>query len=97
MQKVRQIGTSDSLVYCKNIEQSKPSLNCIEAIKDFPEEKKYNLLVVRVKDISDSAKFEEINVFDKASSRNALEEVFYFIPILKQREGKNWIIYEISS
>jgi len=98
LRKIRQFGTSDSLVYCRSIDEEEPPENCIEAVDHFPEKAERNTLVVPVRDLNpdEKVRFEHVNPYDEAPSKDVFIRKFYFIPILNSREGKNWTVYEVA-
>ncbi|MDI6902647.1 MAG: CRISPR-associated protein Cas5 [Methanocellales archaeon] len=99
LRRIRRFGTSDSLVCCKSpISEEEPPENCIEAVDHFPEKAERNMLVVPVKDLNQDEKvrFEHVNPYDEAPSKDVFVRKFYFIPILNSREGKNWTVYEVA-
>jgi len=96
--KVRRFGTSDSLIYCRNVTEEEPPANCIEPIETL-EKAERNVLIVPVKDLNPDQKieFEDVNPYAKRSrNKDVFVGKFYLIPISKQVQGKNWIIYETS-
>jgi len=99
LRRIRQFGTSDSLVCCKNISEEEPSDGCVGAVDVFPESVNQNVVVVPVKDLNadKKIKFEHVNIYAKEKSNDVFVGKFYFIPILRSKQGKNWIIYETSS
>lgn len=94
LKKIRRIGTSDSIVSCINITEEDPAENSIKASTSM-ENNKRNVLPIPIKDISDSdqIRFEHVNPYSKIKNANVFVKKFYFIPIKKQIQGKNWIIY----
>jgi hypothetical protein len=94
---LRYIGSGDSILYIKRVEQAEEPKNAIEAI-DEEEFKnmitKESYIVYPVKDISKKAKFEQINPYSGKSSRNVFERKYYLIKA-KIKKGKNWKNLEI--
>jgi hypothetical protein len=86
-------------VCCKNISEEEPSDGCVEAVDVFPESVNQNVVVVPVKDLNadKKIKFEHVNIYAKEKRNDVFVGKFYFIPILRSKQGKNWIIYETSS
>lgn len=97
LKKVRRIGTSDSIVYCKNIDNENPPQNCIEPIENLEKAEK-NVLVVPVKEINSSPKikFEHVNPYSKKRKKDVFVNRFYLLTVVREVQGKNWIIYEIA-
>lgn len=95
LRKVRQLGTSDSIVYCKSVSEEEPPKGCIKPIKNLEKLEK-NTLIIPVKDLNPDPKnkFEDLNKSKK--KRSVFIKVFYPIPISKQMQGKNWIVYEVK-
>lgn len=99
LKKIRRFGTSDSLIYCKDdIAEEEPQANCIEPV-DTLEQVQQHVLLVPVKDLNpdQKIKFENVNPYVKSlREKDVFVKKFYLLPISKQIEGKNWIIYETS-
>jgi CRISPR-associated protein Cas5 subtype I-A len=94
LKNIRQFGTSDSLVWCKSVSREEPPNDAIFAVESLKNENK-NILIIPVKDINPKASFEDINIYNKKKKKNILIKKIYPIPILKQLQGKNWIVYEL--
>lgn len=95
---LRYLGSSDSIVFVKQIEEvEKPSNDAIKAIneKEFAKASKEGCVVYPVKDLTKNAKFEHINPLLNRSSKNVFERKFYLIKA-KIKKGKNWKLYVIS-
>jgi CRISPR-associated Cas5-like protein len=99
LRRIRRLGTSDSVVYCESVKKEIPPANAIEAVEALKKAEK-NVLVIPVKDLNPdpAIKFEHINIYSKSKQPKAKVFVskFYTIPILDQKQGKNWIVYEIG-
>jgi CRISPR-associated Cas5-like protein len=98
LQKIRQFGTSDSLVYCKNVAEEEPSANCIEPVGTL-EKAQRNVLLVPVKDLNPDKEinFDDVNPYVKSSrGKDVFVKRFYLLPISKQIQGKNWVVYELG-
>jgi hypothetical protein len=96
LKNIRSFGTSDSLVWCKTITREEPPYDAIFATEKLERNDNRNVLIIPVKDISPKTKFEDINIYKKrGGKRNNLLRKFYIIPIHKQSEGKNWIVYDL--
>jgi len=93
LRKVRYFGTSDSIVYCRNVVERDPLGSCIEPVETL-EKIERNVLVIRVKDLNPNVSFEHINVYGKTRTKELFIPKYYLIPIINQRQGKNWIIYQ---
>lgn len=99
LRRIRRLGTSDSVVYCKSVKEEIPPENAIEAVKTFEKAEK-NMLIIPVKDLNPDpdVKFKHINIYDKSKpprGKGIFVSKFYMIPVLHQEQGKNWTIYEI--
>jgi CRISPR-associated Cas5-like protein len=97
LQKIRRFGTSDSLVYCKTVIDEEPPANCIEPVGTL-EKAQRNVLLVPVKDLNPDKeiKFDDVNPYVKSSrGKDVFVKKFYLIPLSRQTQGKNWIVYEI--
>ena len=99
LKKVRRFGTSDSLVYCRDVVEEEPPANCIEPVETI-EKSQRNVLLVPVKDLNPDSeiKFEHVNPYDNSKppkDKKVFVRKFYLIPISEHKQGKNWIIYEI--
>ncbi|RLI76813.1 type I-A CRISPR-associated protein Cas5 [Archaeoglobales archaeon] len=94
---LRYLGSSDSMLYIKRVEQIKePPENAIKAItdKEFAEViSKESCVVYPVKDISKKATFEQINPYSGKSGKNVFERKYYLIKA-KTKKGKNWKLLE---
>lgn len=94
----RYIGSGDSIVYIKHIEKTeKPSENAIKAItdKEFVEVvSKDSYIVYPVKDLSKTAKFEQINPYSGKFGKKVFERKYYLLKA-KIKKGKNWKIFKI--
>jgi len=98
LKSIRYFGTSDSLVWCNNVNREEPSSDAISAVENFKGEEK-NLLIIPVKDINPKASFDDVNIYKKKRGRKRKEALLgkiYLIPISRQISGKNWIIYELT-
>jgi CRISPR-associated protein Cas5 subtype I-A len=95
LRNIRWFGTSDSLVWCKSVNREEPPNDAIFAVESLKKENK-NILIIPVKDINPKASFDDINIYKKKKNKkNILINKIYPIPILKQLQGKNWIVYEL--
>jgi len=98
---LRYVGSSDSLVYVKCIDNlDDPPVNVVKAIKsdEFAKiVKEHSYLVYPVKDIGEKATFEQINPYSSSkSNRETLDQKYYLINA-KVRKGKNWKIIDIQN
>jgi CRISPR-associated protein Cas5 subtype I-A len=94
LKNIRRFGTSDSLVWCKSVNREEPPNDAIFAVESLKKENK-NILIIPVKDINPKVSFDDINVYKKKKNRkHILLKKIYPIPIFKQIQGKNWIVYE---
>lgn len=101
VKKVRRFGTSDSLVHCRSVEVEEPPDTCIE-----PSEKLESIgeftrrhLLIPTRDINPAPeiRFEHINIYSEEKPKqgiNVLVTRFYKVPIVSEREGKNYSIYQ---
>lgn len=99
LRRIRRFGTSDSVVYCRNVKEEIPPENAIEAVKILEKAEK-NALIIPVKDLNPDldVEFKHINIYDKSKpprGKDVFVSKFYMIPILRQEQGKNWTVYEI--
>jgi CRISPR/Cas system-associated protein Cas5 (RAMP superfamily) len=91
---IRYFGTSDSLVWCNSVNREEPPNDAIFAVENLKGENK-NVLIIPVKDINPKASFDDINIYKKKKNRkDILLKKIYPIPISRQLQGKNWIVYE---
>ncbi|MFQ6055692.1 MAG: type I-A CRISPR-associated protein Cas5a [Methanosarcinales archaeon] len=97
MKRIRRFGTSDSLVYCKNVEDEDPPMDAIAPVETLENVSGKNVLIVPVKDLNPDPKikFENVDIYNKTSKKDVFINKIYPIPISMQKQGKNWIIYEI--
>ena len=98
LRRIRRFGTSDSLLYCKDVKEQIPPENAIEAVATLEEAEK-NVLIVPVKDLNPDPdiKFKHVNIYGKSKpsrGKDIYVSKFYLIPILRQEQGGNWTIYE---
>lgn len=98
LRRVRSFGTSDSLVYCMDVKEEEPPANCIEP-KNTLEKAQRNVLLVPVKDLNPDKEinFDDVNPYVKSSrGKDVFVKKFYLLPISRQIQGRNWIVYEIG-
>ncbi|MEM2582758.1 MAG: type I-A CRISPR-associated protein Cas5 [Candidatus Thermoplasmatota archaeon] len=95
LKKIRRLGTSDSLVWCKWVTNEAPTNSCIEAVETL-EEAQRNVLLVPVRDLNPLTEFDTINPYTcpKRKEKDIFVKKFFLLPISKKISGKNWIIYE---
>jgi len=98
---LRYLGSSDSILYVKRIEQTEtPPESAIRAVTDmeFTEAVSSNesCLVYPVKDISKKATFEQINPYSSKSSRKVFERKYYLIKA-RVKKGKNWKVLKLCA
>jgi len=103
MKKIRRFGTSDSLVYCRTVEVREPTANCIG-----PEEKldgtagvNKRFLLIPTRDINPDpeVKFEHVNIYSEEKAGRGISVLvnrFYKIPLINERQGKNYVVYQTS-
>ncbi len=97
---LRYVGSGDSIVYVKRVEfVEEPPKNAIKAITSEEFTKAIassdHFIVYPVKDLSKSAKFEQINPYSGKSGKNVFERKYYLLKA-KAKKGKNWKILEIQ-
>lgn len=94
LRNIRRFGTSDSLACCTNLIEEEPSETAVTATRDLSRSKN-NSLIIPVKDINPNSTFEDVNVYStKKRTKNVLISKIYSVPISKQFQGKNWMVYE---
>lgn len=96
MKKVRRLGTSDSLVWCKKISEEKPTKDAIVPAETLEGKKEGNILIIPVKDLSPESRFEDVNPYSTKKKKGVLIPKIYPIPISNQIQGKNWIVYKFA-
>jgi CRISPR/Cas system-associated protein Cas5 (RAMP superfamily) len=96
LKNIRRFGTSDSLVWCKNVNREEPPNDAISATETLKNEDR-NVIIIPVKDINPDVGFDDVNIYQKKKVRkDLLLKRFYILPISKLTQGKNWIVYEFS-
>lgn len=93
LQKVRYLGTSDSLCTVQVEEKDNVPNNLVFAKKDFNQNLKNSLIIPTV-DLSGKDTFEDIDIYSRRKPK--LENKFYQIPIKKIEQSGNWAVYEIA-
>jgi CRISPR-associated Cas5-like protein len=99
MSRLRRIGTSDSLLYCKGqvgvrtpnqsqIARMTLEFNNLTSLADLAGRPAF-----RLKDIREGATFAEANPFSGVSGKNLLEEKYYVFPLRVHKQGRNWVWY----
>jgi len=99
LSRVRQLGSYDSIVYCKYSSKESPPENAVRPIETFEKSEK-KVFMIPIKDInSDSSiTFEDVNPFTRKTkaSKKVFVNRFYSLHVIKQEQGKNWVIYELE-
>jgi CRISPR-associated Cas5-like protein len=94
---VRRFGTSDSLVWCRNVSEETPSSRAISAVEKLGKENNRNVLILPVKDINPEISFDDVNIYNrKKSKKDIFSRKIYSIPLTSRHQGKNWMVYEFS-
>ncbi|MBC7107701.1 MAG: hypothetical protein H5T41_02760 [Methanomassiliicoccales archaeon] len=98
--RIRQFGTSDSIVFCRKIENVEPSRNkCVQPIDiaDYEEVRlpKSKMILILI-DIAESSSFEDINPYTKGNRKEAFVLRPYVFPLIEEKIGKNWTIYKLE-
>jgi CRISPR-associated Cas5-like protein len=102
MSLLRRIGTSDSLLYCRNVTESSPNAaliardtlefsSLISSFADLAGRPAY-----RLKDIREGTTFSQLNPFSGIDAKNALEAKIFVFPLRIQKQGKNWVWYKLE-
>lgn len=101
LQKVRYLGSSDSLCTIEVEENKTVPNNLVFAKKDFDQNLKNSLIIPTI-DLSENGTFEKIDIYSKEKPRSKKEEEtiyekkFYQIPIKKIEQSSSWAVYEIA-
>lgn len=92
-QKVRYLGTSDSLCTVLIEEKGNVPNNLVFPKKDLNQDLKNSLIIPTV-DLSEKDTFEDIDIYSPKKPK--LEKKFYQISIKKIEQSGSWTIYEIA-
>jgi len=99
LSRIRQLGSYDSIVYCKYSGKERAPENGVRPIETFEKAEK-RVFMIPIKDInSDSSiTFEDVNPFTRKtkSKKKVFVNRFYPLHVLSQEQGKNWTIYELE-
>jgi len=99
--RIRQFGTSDSIVFCRKIENAEPPRNkCaqpIDVIANYGEVQlpKSKMILILI-DIAKNSSFEDINPYTKGNRKDAFVLRPYLFPLIEEKMGKNWMIYKLE-
>lgn len=93
LQKVRYLGSSDSLCTVQVEEKDNVPNNLVFAKKDFNQNFKNSLIIPTV-DLSEKDTFEDIDIYSRRKPK--LENKFYQIPIKKIEQSSSWAVYELA-
>jgi CRISPR-associated Cas5-like protein len=101
LSRIRQLGSYDSIVYCKSVCEERPPQECVRPIQTLekPEKKAF---IIPIKDINPhiSVTFKDVNPFvrkiQKTKENKAFVNKFYQLHVLRQEQGKNWTVYEFE-
>lgn len=99
--KVRRLGSSDSLCWCREVEEvSESELPCeffARKLEELPENilqkgLAQGLLVVRLSDLAERSQFDHFNPFGGTSRSDSLEKGSYLLPLKMERYGETWAL-----
>lgn len=95
MQRLRRIGTSESLLWCLRVERMPPDLTRVARLLT-PNLSGINLqgrLVVPLLDIRPGTLFDQVDPFSGRRAENFVEQHLYIFPLKVEKYGRNWVWY----
>lgn len=99
--RVRQLGSYDSIVYCKSVDEEEAPQNAVRPVSTLEKTEK-RIFLIPIKDINPdiSVTFENVNPFARGvktkKNKKAFINKFYRLDVLEQERGKNWVIYRFA-
>lgn len=95
MQRLRRIGTSESLLWCLSVERMPPDLTRVARLltPNLSETNFQGRLVVPLLDIRSGTIFDQVDPFSGRRAENFVEQHLYIFPLRVEKYGRNWVWY----
>lgn len=104
MQRLRRVGTSDSLMYCHGVSEQAPDPSIVARLTTDLKTLSAQHEIIRrpaflLKDIREGTNFNQVNPFyrgkvSRAKGKEFLESKLYIFPLKVHKQGRNWVWYK---
>jgi CRISPR-associated Cas5-like protein len=98
LSRIRQLGSYDSIVYCKSSTEESPPENSVKPVQNLERAEK-RIFMIPIKDINSdtSITLKDLNPFIREKvSKKVFINKFYPLHVSWQNQGENWVIYELE-
>lgn len=95
-EKLGRLGSYDSVVFCRKgkIKDNSEVIWAKDKLLDIDDK---NYFIIPIKDLKSEVSFNDINPFypKNKARKKVMKNVYYFVPIKRKLNGKNWNVYII--
>lgn len=93
LQRIRRLGTSDSVCWCTRVVEEEPAMDLCPKKLTQLQGPSYGL-VVWLTDLTAQSEFEGFNPFGGSSRYACLEKGAYVLPLITRRSGETWTLFQ---